>query len=165
MKHFLDTSAGQAVLQRMLNKGLLTVEDLDVPSPDYLYQLEQARRSSYFGPDYEPPIPYANLLRQSTTPEAVQPISPRDFDVAAATRANEMPRNVELPPLQWPPVPGERDASDLSGDQDPAADRADHGQDRHLATAWEHDPPSAGGDGTPALESEPAREPVSTAPW
>ena len=165
MKRFLDLSAVQAILQRGINAGYWTMEQLDIPPPDYEYQLLQARRSSYFGPNFDYPIPYFNPLRNPNTGEAVQPISPRDFDVAAATRPNKGQPDVDLLPHQWPPVPRVRHEPDLGGHQDAAADGGDHGQSPHLGTTRQHDPSSAGGDGTPALQPQPTAEPVSTAPW
>ena len=165
MRPAFDLSSVQALLQRGINAGHWTLEMLDLPSPDYERQLIEARRSSFFSPTYEPPTPYANPLRAANTGEAVQPISPRDFDVAAATRANKGRRNVDLPPLQWPPVPRVRDEPDLGGDKDASADGGDHGQPPHLGTTGQHDPPSARGDGAPALQPQPTAEPVSSAPW
>ncbi|NBS71682.1 hypothetical protein EBT31_22635, partial [bacterium] len=89
MKPAFDLSSVQALLQRGINAGHWTLEHLDFPSPDYERQLLDARRSSYFSPTYDPPTPYANPLRAANTGEAVQPINPRDFDVAAATRPNK----------------------------------------------------------------------------
>ena len=165
MKRAFDLSSVQAILQHGINRGLWTLEDLDRPSLDYQRNLREARQSPFFGAAYEPPTPYRNLLRQPNTGEAIQPISPRDFDVAAATRPNEGQPDVDLPPLQWPPVPGERHEPDLSRHQDADADGGDHEHPPHLGAAGQHDPQSPGGDGPSALESEPTREPVSTAPW
>lgn len=134
MQHAFDISAVQALLQRGINSGHWTLEQLDFPSPEYERNLIEARRSQYFGPTYEPPKPYANPLRSPNTGEAVQPISPRDFDVAAATRPNEGQRNVDVLPHQWPPVPRVSHEPDLSRDQDAAADGGDHGQPPHLGT-------------------------------
>ena len=165
MKPAFDLSSVQALLQRGINAGHWTLEQLDFPSPDYERNLIEARRSRFFSPTYEPPTPYANPLRAANTGEAVQPINPRDFDVAAATRANKGPSHVDLPPLQWPPVPRVRDEPDLSGDQDPRADGGDHGQPSHLGATGQHDPPGPGGDGASALQPQPTAEPVSSAPW
>ena len=165
MQQAFDLSAVQALLQRGINKGYWQLEQLDFPSPDYERNLIEARRSQYFGPTYEPPTPYANPLRSPNTGEAVQPISPRDFDVAAATRANKGQPDVDLLPHQWPPVPRVRDEPDLGGHQDAAADGGDHGQPPHLGTTGQHDPQGLGGDGTSALQPERASRPLSTAPW
>ena len=165
MKPAFDLSSVQALLQRGINAGHWTLEQLDFPSPDYERNLIEARRSRFFSPTYEPPTPYANPLRAANTGEAVQPISPRDFDVAAATRANKGSSHVDLPPLQWPPVPGQRHQPDLSSDQDPRADGGDHGQPSHLGAKGQHDPQGPGGDGAPALQPQPTAEPVSSAPW
>ena len=165
MRPAFDLSSVQALLQRGINAGHWTLEQLDFPSPDYERQLLDARRSKYFSDTYEPPTPYANPLRSPNTGVAVQPISPRDFDVAAATRANEGPRNVDLPPLQWPPVPRVSHEPDLSGDQDTSADGGDHGQPSHLGTTGQHDPQSPGGDGASALQPQTTAEPISSAPW
>lgn len=165
MQHAFDLSAVQALLQRGINSGHWTLEQLDFPSPDYERNLIEARRSQYFGPTYEPPKPYANPLRSPNTGEAVQPISPRDFDVAAATRPNEGQHNVDVLPHQWPPVPRVRHEPDLSRDQDTHADGDDHGQPSHLGTTGQHDPQSAGGDAPPAVQPQPARRPFATAPW
>ena len=160
-----DLSAVQALLQRGINSGHWTLEQLDFPSPDYERNLIEARRSEYFGPTYEPPKPYANPLRSPNTGEAVQPISPRDFDVAAATRPSEGQRNVDLLPHQWPPVPRVSHEPDLSRDQDTPADGGDHGQPPHLGTTGQHHPQSVGGDGTSAVQPQPAAQPLSSAPW
>ena len=165
MNRAFDLSAVQALLQRGINAGHWSLEHLDYPSPDYERQLLDARRSEYFSPTYEPPTPYANPLRSPNTGVAVQPINPRDFDVAAATRANEGPRHVDLPPLQWPPVPCVSHQPDLSGDQNTRTDGSDHGQPPHLGTTGQHDSPSPRGNGTPALQPQPTAEPVSSAPW
>lgn len=165
MNRAFNLSSVQALLQRGINSGHWTLEQLDFPSPDYERNLIEARRSQYFGPTYEPPKPYANPLRSPNTGEAVQPISPRDFDVAAATRPNEGQRNVDLLPHQWPPVPRVSHEPDLSGNQDANPDGGDHGQPPHLGTTRQHDPQGPGGDGPPALQPEPTRRPFASAPW
>ena len=165
MKPAFDLSSVQALLQRGINAGHWSLEHLDYPSPDYERNLIEARRSSYFSPTYEPPKPYANPLRSPNTGVAVQPINPRDFDLAAATRANKGQSDVDILPHQWPPIPGQRHQPDLSRDQDAAAAGGDHGQPPHLGTTGQHHPPSPGSDGTPALQPQPTTEPVSSAPW
>jgi len=165
MKPAFDLSAVQALLQRGINAGYWTLATLDSASPDYQRNLIEARQSKYFSPTYEPPTPYANPLRFPNTGEAVQPISPRDFDVAAATRPNEGQRHVDVLPRQWPPVPGERHQPDLSRDQDPPADGGDHGQPPHLGTTGQHHPPSPRGDGAPAVQPQPTSRPFASAPW
>jgi len=165
MHKAFDLSSVQALLQRGINSGHWTLEQLDFPSPDYERNLIEARRSKYFGATYEPPTPYANPLRSPNTGEAVQPISPRDFDVAAATRPNKGQSDVDLLPRQWPPVPRVSHEPDLSRDQDPNADGGDHGQPSHLGTTGQHDPQGPGGDGAPAVQPEPATRPFASAPW
>lgn len=165
MNKAFDLSSVQALLQRGINNGHWNLEHLDFPSPDYERNLIEARRSEYFGSTYEPPTPYANPLRSPNTGEAVQPISPRDFDVAAATRPNKGQPDVDLLPHQWPPVPRVSHEPDLSGHKDPAADGGDHEHPPHLGTTRQHDPSSTGGDGASALQPQPTAEPVSTAPW
>ena len=165
MHKVFDLSAVQALLQRGVNAGYWDLEHLDTPSPDYERNLIEARRSEYFSTTYETPTPYANPLRSPNTGEAVQPISPRDFDVAAATRPNEGQRNVDLLPHQWPPVPRVSHEPDLSRDQDTPADGGDHGQPPHLGTTGQHHPQSVGGDGTSAVQPQPAAQPLSSAPW
>ena len=165
MKPAFDLSAVQALLQRGINAGHWSLEHLDYPSPDYERNLIEARRSEYFSPTYEPPTPYANPLRAANTAEAVQPINPRDFDLAATTRANKGQSNVDILPHQWPPIPGQRHQLDLSGHQDGGPDGIDHGQPSHLGTTGQHDPPSPRGDGAPALQPQPTTQPLSTAPW
>ena len=164
MKKLLDQSGLQAILQHGINKGYWTLEDLDMPPPEYHRQIADARQSRFFGKNFTPNPPYANPLRKPNTGEAVQPINPRDFDVAAATRPNEGQHHVDLQPLQWPPVPGQRHHLDLSSHQNPAADRGDHGQQTHLGTTGEPPAPDAGSLCPPTLEPEPAQA-FSTAPW
>jgi len=165
MHKAFDLSSVQALLQRGINSGHWTLEALDFPSPDYERNLIEARRSEYFGLTYEPPTPYANPLRSPNTGEAVQPISPRDFDVAAATRPNKGQPDVDLLPHQWPPVPRVSHEPDLSGNQDANPDGGDHGQPPHLGATGEHDPPSPGGDDPPAVQPQPTTRPFATAPW
>lgn len=94
-----------------------------------------------------------------------QPIPTTTHDnLAAAARPNEGQHHVDLQPLQWPPVPSERDHLDLSGHQDPAADRGHHGQQTHLGTTGEPPAPDVGSLRPSALEPKPARG-FSTAPW
>jgi hypothetical protein len=154
MQRLSDTSALQAILQHGINRGLWTLDALDKPPPNYTREINEARKSEYFGPDFTP-TPYRNLLRAHAAPEAVQPTNPRDFDVAAATRANEGQSNLDLLPQQWPPVPGERDQLDQQGDQDSGADGADHGDQGNLAAAWEHLSPGLRDDGEQPLEPVP----------
>lgn len=156
MQHLSDTSALKALLQRGINAGYWTLEALDKPPPTYTREVIAARQSEYFGPTYEPPTPYRNLLRTHAAPEAVQPISPRDFDVAAATRANKGQSDVDLLPQQWPPVPRVSDDPDQHRHQDTRSDGPDHGQQGHLGTTGEQLPSSPRSDGEPALEPEPA---------
>lgn len=165
MKPALDLSSVRALLQRGINAGYWTLEQLDNPPACYDKELREARKSEYFGPTYVPPTPYRNLLRDYSAPEAVQPISPRDFDVAAAARPNEGQHNVDLLPQQWPPVPCVSDQPDLSSDQDAASDRADHGHPRHVGTTREPSSPNAGSNGPAALEPQPAPWPAGAAPW
>ena len=165
MHKAFDLSSVQALLQRGINSGHWTLEQLDYPSPDYERNLIEARGSKYFSPTYDPPTPYANPLRSPNTGEAVQPISPRDFDVAAATRPNEGQRNVDLLPHQWPPVPRVSHEPDLSRDQDTPANGGDHGHQGDLGSTRHHHPPSHGSDATPTLQPQPTSEPLSTAPW
>ena len=155
MQPLSDTAAVQAILQRGINAGYWTLDALDKPPPNYQREINEARKSEHFGPTYQPPVPYRNLLRSHAAPEAVQPISPRDFDVAAATRANEGQPNVDLLPQQWPPVPGERHRPDQHGHQDARADGADHGDQTSLGAARQHLSPGPGDDGEPALEPKP----------
>ena len=154
MKSFSNTAAVQAILQHGINRGLWTLDALDKPPPNYERELIEARKSEYFGPTFTP-TPYRNLLRSHAAPEAVQPTNPRDFDVAATTRANEGQRNMDLLPHQWPPVPDQHNNIDQPCHQNVAADRADHGDQGHLGTTWEHLPPSAGDDGEQPLEPVP----------
>ena len=164
MKMLMDLSSVQAILQHGVNRGLWTVEDLDTPPPEYHRQLADARQSRFYGPDFTPNPPYANPLRSPNNAEVVQPIDPRDFDVAAATRPNEGQPDMDLQPLQWPPVPGERYGPDLSRHQDATADGGDHGQQAHLGTKGEPPASNAGSLCQSALEPEPAAA-FSTAPW
>lgn len=165
MQKAIDLTAVQAVLQHGLNRGLWTVDDLDSPSPDYLRQLADARQSKFFGSDFTPDPLYVNPLRSRNNAEVVQPINPRDFDVAAATRPNEGQQHVDLQPLQWPPVPGERYGSDLVGDQKLETDRGDHGEQAHLGATREPHPPDPGSVCPPSLEPESALWPLGAAPW
>ena len=165
MKTIFDFSSVQRVLQHGVNRGLWTIADLDTPSPDYTRNLSESRTSKYFGAAYQPPKPYANPLRSANTGEAVQPISPRDFDVAAAARPNEGRPNMDLLPRQWPPVPRFGHEPDISSEKNTATDCRDHGHQGDLGTTGQHDPQGPGGDGASALQPQPTAEPVSTAPW
>ena len=155
MKKTFDTASVRALLQRGINAGYWTLEQLDNSPACYDKELREARKSEYFGPTYVPPTPYRNLLRDHSAPEAVQPISPRDFDVAAAARPNEGQPNLDLLPQQWPPVPCVSDLPDLGGHQDAAADRPDHGDQGHLGTTGEPPAPDPRSDGQSALEPKP----------
>lgn len=164
MKPVFDLSELRATLQRGINAGYWTLDALDTPPPNYHRELTEARQSKYFSPTYSPPSPYRNLLRDHSAPEAVQPVSPRDFDVAATTRANEGQRHVDLFPQQWPSVPCVSDQPDLSRHQDARADGSDHGHQGHLGATWKSPAPNHGGDGQSALESQPAPDP-DLIPW
>ena len=155
MQPLSDAHSVKAILQRGINAGYWTLETLDTPPAAYTREITAARKSEHFGPDFTP-TPYRNLLRSHDAPEAVQPISPRDFDVAAATRANKGQSDVDLLPQQWPPVPRVSDDPDQHRHQDTRSDGPDHGQQGHLGTTGEQLPSSPRSDGEPALEPEPA---------
>jgi hypothetical protein len=155
MQPLSDAHSVKAILQRGNNAGYWTLETLDTPPAAYIREITAARKSEYFSPTYQPPIPYRNLLRSHDAPEAVQPISPRDFDVAAATRANEEQPNMDLLPQQWPPVPRVSHQPDQCGHQDPGADGSDHGNQGQLGATREHLPSSPRSDGEQSLEPVP----------
>jgi hypothetical protein len=83
--HRLSTEPGaRKILQRLVDAGRCTVEDLDSPPPGHLN-----------------PTAYRNLLRDPDISEAVQLSDPRDFTpTAGATPAQplDLPLTPELPP-------------------------------------------------------------------
>ena len=150
MNPAFDQASVCRTLQHGINAGHWSLDDLDKPSQGWLYTQQQARR--IHGITHPP---HCNLLRDQPPAEAVQPISPRDFDVAAATRANEGPRKLDLLPQRWPDgpqVPDLGDRGDFSHYQDPSPALADHGQAPRLGSAGQYHPPSAGALRQPSLE-------------
>ena len=150
MHQAFDSYSVRLTLQRGIHAGYWTLADLDQPSRGWLETKEQATHIPAF---VHPP--YLNLLRDQPPAEAVQPISPRDFDVAAIPTANKGSRNVDLLPQRWPPEPQVPDlghGGDLSGYQDPGTDGPDHGQTPRLGSPWQHHAPSAGTLRQPSLE-------------
>ena len=150
MKRAFDSYSVRFTLQRGINAGHWTLADLDQPSRGWLATQEQTCHI----PAFTHP-PHRNLLRDQPPTEAVQPISPRDFDVAAIPRANEGSRNLDLLPQRWPPEPQVPDLSnrgDLSSYQDLGTNGSDHGQTLCLGSSWQHHPPSAGTLRQPSLE-------------
>lgn len=150
MNKAFDLATVRLTLQRGLTTGRWTLDDLDQPSQGWSYAFEQAQRIHGFTHP-----PFRNLLRDDIPAEAVQPIDPRDFDVAAAARPNKGPANVDLLPQRWPDQPHVPDLGhwrDLSGDQDAITNGADHGQTPHLGTPWQHRPSGAGTLRQPSLE-------------
>ena len=165
MKPLSDLATLRATLQRGINAGYWSLNTLDTPSSSYDRELREARKSEYFGPTFNPPTPYRNLLRDHSAPEAVQPVNPRDFDMAATTRPNEGQSNVDLLPHQWPPVPHIDNNADLSGDQNAAADGTDHGHQGHLGATGRHRSSDPASDGQSTLEPQPSWSSTDPAPW
>ena len=163
MQNAFDTSATKAILWRMVKAGKLTIEDLDQPTQAHQLLVRDARNNPSLGPTFIVPK-IANLLRDPAPVECVEPISSRDFDMAAATRANEGQPNVDILPRQWPPIPGERDGSHR---QEPG--RVRQGDDREyemvLAALREPLPSDAGALGQPEMEPEPTPGLEPSCPW
>lgn len=167
--NIFDRGSVDLILRHGIEKGYWTMEQLDFPSPDYERNLIEARQSKFFGAFFVPAKPYVNPLRKGSTVEVVAH-EPEQDDLASAASANEGQQLVDLLPAESaaagdPPVSGERHEPDLSGHQDAAADGGDHGQPPHLGTTGQHDPQSPGGDGPPAVQSQPTRRPFASAPW
>lgn len=139
MDKAFDPSTIRQVLLRGIKAGHWTLDDLDQPSQGWTYAHQQSKRIHGFTHP-----PFINLIREPDTAEAVQPIAPRDFDVAAAARPNKGQRHVDVLPYRWPddtPLSGQRDAGHLSSDQDARANGADHGQSPYLGTTGYNRPP------------------------
>lgn len=159
----------ELILRHGIEKGYWTMEQLDFPTANFERQISEARQSPFFGPDFVPAKAYVNPLRKASTVEVVAH-EPDQDDLASAASANEGQFYVDLLPARSAAagdasVPSVRDESDLGGHQDAPADGGNHEHPPHLGTKGQHDPPSAGGDGTPTLQPQPTAEPVSTAPW
>ena len=150
MKQAFDLASVRRTLQRGITAGHWSLDDLDQPSQGWMYQVIQSNRIHGFSHPS-----HCNLLRDQPPAEAVQPISPRDFDVAAATTPNEGQRNVDLLPQRWPPDPQVPDfghGGDFSSHQDPSTNGPDHGQTPVMGSSWQHHTPSAGTLRQPSLE-------------
>ena len=164
MQNAFDTSATKAILWRMVKSGKLTLEDLDQPTQAHQLLVRDARNNPSLGPTFIVPK-IANLLRDPAPVECVEPISSRDFDMAAATRAHEGQPDVDLLPRQWPPIPGQRDRSN----RDHATGRVREGDDREhemvLAALREPLPSDAGALGKPEMEPEPTPGLEPSCPW
>lgn len=79
----LSTEAGaRKLLQRLVDAGRCTVDDLDTPPPGHIN-----------------PSTYRNLLRDPVVGEVVQPSDPRDFTPAHGITPAEAP----LLPIAEPP--------------------------------------------------------------
>ena len=142
MNPAFDSFSVRRTLQRGITAGYWTLADLDQPSRGWLENKEQASHiASFIHP------PFRNLLRDEIPAEAVQPIDPRDFDVAAATRANKGQRNMDLLPQRWPDQPHVPDLSngrDLSSHQDTRTNGPDHGQTSPMGRPGQHHTHSLG---------------------
>ena len=164
MKPVFDIASVQALLQRGIDAGHWTLEQLDYPSPDYERNLIEARKNKYFGFDFIPPVPYVNPLRRSETVEVVAANVPIP-DLASAVRANKGQPDVDLPQPLRSTVSGERHPADWCGEQNRETDRSDHGQQGDMGAEGQHAAPDAGGIRQPTLEPQPSSRPASTAPW
>lgn len=150
MNKAFDLTTVRLTLQRGLNAGHWSLDDLDQPTQGWTYSHDQSKRIHGFTHP-----PHRNLLRDDIPAEAVQPINPRDFDVAAATRPNKGQPNLDLLPQRWPDeplVPDLSDRGDLSHHQNPPAAGADHGQAPSLGSTGQHRPSGAGTLRQPSLE-------------
>jgi hypothetical protein len=150
MNKAFDQATVRLTLQRGLTAGHWSLDDLDQPSQGWTYTQQQAQRIHGFTHP-----PHRNLLRDDIPAEAVQPINPRDFDVAAATRPNKGQPNLDLHPHRWPDqplVPDLGDGDHLSRHQDTPAAGTDHGQTPYLGSSWQHHTPGAGALRQPSLE-------------
>ena len=157
MKRAFDLASVCITLQRGINSGRWTLEDLDRPSHGWKYSDDQAKRISGLTT-----TPFKNILRDDLPTESVQPINPRDFDVAAATRPNKGSANLDLHPQRWPDqpqVPDLSDGSDRSYDQNAVAAGAHRGEPSHLGATGEHSSHGPGAMGQSPLEP---RQPMGT---
>lgn len=155
--NIFDKASVELILQHGINAGYWSIESLDKPPANYNREIIEARRSQYFGPTFNPPTPYRNLLRDHSTPETSN-------NLAQATSANEKPRNLDLHIGQRPSVPDQCDRDDLCSHKNPAADRADHGNQEHLGTTRQPSPPNARSICPSALEPKPSAL-VDAIPW
>lgn len=120
MNRAFDPYTVRRLLHDGIAKGHWTVAHLDQPSEGWLINEQQSQRIYGFTHP-----PHRNIARDPDPGERVQPVSPRDFDVAATTSPNSQSSNLDLLPTKWPPIPGQRDGGDFGNDQDPHRPRAD----------------------------------------
>lgn len=140
MQQPFDTAQVRRLLTHGIKVGHWSLSDLDTPSHGWTYQHSESLRIHGFTHP-----PYRNLLREPLTSETVQPIDPRDFDVASTTRPNAGPSDLDILPQRWPDqpsVPSLSHSSHLSDYQNSGTDRADHGIPSHLGTTGQHHSPS-----------------------
>ena len=167
--NIFDRGSVDLILRHGIEKGYWTMEQLDFPSPDYERNLIEARQSKFFGAFFVPTKPYVNPLRKGSTVEVVAQ-EPEQDDLASAASANEGQQLVDLLPAEStaagdPPVPRVSHEPDLSRDQDTPANGGDHEHPPHLGATGQHHPQGPGGDGAPAVQPQPAAQPLSSAPW
>ena len=96
MKPAFDLTSVRLLLRRMVDKGYITLEHLDTPSPHWQ---ENAKQFRLHYPKYEQ-YEYRNPLRDPEPLEAVQLSDPRDFTPATgATPAQtlDLPLTTEDP--------------------------------------------------------------------
>ena len=122
----------RATLLHGIKAAYWTIEHLDHPSPGWTDSLAQSVRISGFAHPT-----HRNLVRDPHTTESVQPVDPRDFDVAAPIANGLRPEEPQLLPTQWPPVPGFSDRGNQPYDEEPHRPRENHGLQAHLGTTGE----------------------------
>ena len=103
-----DITSVRLTLRSMVNKGYLTLEDLDTPSSGWRENAERFRRHH---PKYQQPV-YVNPLREPEVAEAISLSDPRDFTpVTGQTPALEPlsplsePSDDHRPPSDAEPLP------------------------------------------------------------
>jgi len=102
VRRAFDPSAVRKILQRGIDSGLWTLEDLDRPSPGYQLLCDEMRRHTVLELRSFPVPPHRNPLRDPNTSEAVQLSDPRDFTPTEGTTPAQ-PLDLPLTPeeLDW----------------------------------------------------------------
>jgi len=122
VKQAFDHTEVRLLLRRMVEKGLVTVEQLDTPSLGYQQLVLEMSRHKVVELRSFPIPPYRNPLRDVPSEPAVEITSPRDF-APAHPSPGILPGH---PPL---PLSGQLDQSldhHRGQRQDPSPDEADH---------------------------------------
>ena len=99
MKRAFDPTAVRKILQRGIDSGLWTLEDLDRPPPGYKQLCDEMAQHKVLELRAFQVPPYVNPLRAPEPLEAVQVSDPRDFTPstgATPAQALDLPLN-DLP--------------------------------------------------------------------